>query len=1018
MSLENPTRRARSRSAGIALLAFSLLALARPALADWPDLKDIAHPPTAARKDANLKATSKLIDASRAAQNGRAPQNIGKMRLNAAGEIHVDVVGPIGGAPVSAEFLGQYAARVSGGWRHRVEAWVPVEHVEALARDLPDGYTLEPVGATLETLATEGQGPVIMNSNEYRDLGFDGTGITIAVIDVGYNGLNTSIASDDAPAGATYFNYTSDSFQAASDGNHGRFVVETIYDHAPGATYLIMKVDGQTDVGTAVDDAIANGVDIISMSLGWWPEWEDDVDTSSLAFNEAGAAGILAFNSAGNSADDHYQGQFVDLDGDDWHSWVGTSDEALGIFVAPGATFSARLTWDRSGGTHDYDLYLYNSDGTIELDSSTASGETYEQVSVTNGAAFTILVHLAVSRQSGGGTELEIFSGGGTYQQFLTPSSSLLAPSTATHANAISVGAVEQVSYGSGKYTSGIQAVYSSQGPTNEGLTGPDVCAPTSTSGSFFGVFTGTSCACPHAAGVTACAWSVNPAGSPSAVRAQMYAWAAGKDWGVAGFDNIFGRGGIHFPPMADCNSNDWPDAFDIASGGSDDDNHNGRPDECDVPGGMSFGWLSNGPSVPVNPFDGVGTFQEIGQIQPGPVDPTNPFPPVSGFTMVFAYDRFVLDILDVRPAPALEDFLGGAPASFDWSDIGIGVIVECTFGMDPATGGALTFPLDGLLDAIVVECRTDETTTPSGIPSTLIEFSNGVGPINALQTGATTLPIGTAFLGGTTITPTPTSTMVYSMQPEEDGETIVFYDPMDPTEPFSLPFSVGTMFGPAQELTGLYAAIRHDSSVLAATGAVPAELIADLDPELWMVEISASGLALHAQWSTVDTVLHTFTALAEQVATIEYETTDGLFGDGDGASVQIGFDPTIGIPGAANLAYGPAVNEVPVGISTFVHLVPTVTSAPLFKRGDVDGNGSASIGDAIQLLGYLFQGATEPGCLDAADVDDDGGISIGDAISLLSYLFAGGTPPPAPGPITCGTDATADSLSCLTGCP
>jgi len=88
--------------------------------------------------------------------------------------------------------------------------------------------------------------------------------------------------------------------------------------------------------------------------------------------------------------------------------------------------------------------------------------------------------------------------------------------------------------------------------------------------------------------------------------------------------------------------------------------------------------------------------------------------------------------------------------------------------------------------------------------------------------------------------------------------------------------------------------------------------------------------------------------------------------------------------------------------------------TAPVFIRGDADGDGAYTIGDAIQILDRLFAGraALASACDKTADVDDDGVLTIGDPIRLLNYLFASGSAPdpPAPG---CGIDVTPDPLSC-----
>lgn len=89
------------------------------------------------------------------------------------------------------------------------------------------------------------------------------------------------------------------------------------------------------------------------------------------------------------------------------------------------------------------------------------------------------------------------------------------------------------------------------------------------------------------------------------------------------------------------------------------------------------------------------------------------------------------------------------------------------------------------------------------------------------------------------------------------------------------------------------------------------------------------------------------------------------------------------------------------------------------FQRGDANNDATVDIGDAITILGTLFSGGPESPCVDAADVNDDGAIDLGDPIYTLNFLIGGGMLPPAPGPFTCGPDATPDALRCLSSaCP
>lgn len=89
------------------------------------------------------------------------------------------------------------------------------------------------------------------------------------------------------------------------------------------------------------------------------------------------------------------------------------------------------------------------------------------------------------------------------------------------------------------------------------------------------------------------------------------------------------------------------------------------------------------------------------------------------------------------------------------------------------------------------------------------------------------------------------------------------------------------------------------------------------------------------------------------------------------------------------------------------------------FRRGDVNQDASTNIGDAISLLAFLFGTGPDPSCRAAADVNDDDQLDISDPIALLGFQFSLGPPPPAPGPVSCGPDATPGALDCATyPCP
>ncbi|MBI4606314.1 MAG: VCBS repeat-containing protein [Planctomycetes bacterium] len=97
----------------------------------------------------------------------------------------------------------------------------------------------------------------------------------------------------------------------------------------------------------------------------------------------------------------------------------------------------------------------------------------------------------------------------------------------------------------------------------------------------------------------------------------------------------------------------------------------------------------------------------------------------------------------------------------------------------------------------------------------------------------------------------------------------------------------------------------------------------------------------------------------------------------------------------------------------------PTLTSryfdlcSTRFLRGDANSDFQVDISDAIRTFMYLFLGAKEPGCLDAADTTDDGRVDISDGIAILLDFFRPGTGIPDPGPFYCGEDPSPDALAC-----
>ena len=212
-----------------------------------------------------------------------------------------------------------------------------------------------------------------VNADDVWSAGYDGSGVTIAVLDSGLDethpDIPTVVAKKDYSAYPTKDDDVRNIYGITGHGTHvtgsalGRGTQSSgVYKgSAPGADLVFIKIGNDT-TGSASTDAMVYSfrdavdvynADIITCSYGGWDDYHDGSCEESQAIDYAVGQGAVCFCSAGNDADDdeHYSGTVPAS---------GSTDfiEVTVSGASPSTTVLAyNLVWFDGLGTHN-DLYL------------------------------------------------------------------------------------------------------------------------------------------------------------------------------------------------------------------------------------------------------------------------------------------------------------------------------------------------------------------------------------------------------------------------------------------------------------------------------------------------------------------------------------------------------------------------------------------------------------------------------------------------------------------------------------
>jgi hypothetical protein len=392
--------------------------------------------------------------------------------------------------------------------------------------------------------------------------GAGGRGVRVAVFDVQW--LGAEALTEELGAFETHdcqahpsCEVPMDTFRpryAFEEGSHGVACAEVIRDLAPEAELHLVRVNGLTTLENAVAWAIRADIDVVSMSMSFFNNgFHDGTGPLVQAADRLADAGILLVNSAGNYATEHWSGDYVDTDADDvmdfpWGSpwWPA--------YWTPG-TRALSVSWDQFGrcGATDLDVYVVDGSGAVVGRSEAvqdAAGDTcapVERVRV-NAEVEGWYYAQVVLRRGDPDTRLSLFARDG--DAYRTTPGSMADP--ASSRTAFTVGAVRAVGY----LANGAE-VFSSRGPTNGGVSKPDIAGPDGLTTATYGSegFYGTSASTPAVAGAVALLLSNEPGMTPlqaaerlreSTVRGTGAYELSGASWSQE--DGALGAGRARLP--------------------------------------------------------------------------------------------------------------------------------------------------------------------------------------------------------------------------------------------------------------------------------------------------------------------------------------------------------------------------------------------------------------------------------------------------------------------------------------
>ncbi len=440
--------------------------------------------------------------------------------------------------------LSARGARVRNVFGPHIEAWVPATELSALGVSPSVRAVTRPW--KMRSSATS-EGVSVIGADRWAGIEFRSPvgGLKVGVIDLGFKGWEGLQGRDLPPADRLFTRSFRDDEEIENDDEHGTAVAEIIYDIEQDMTMYLAAIETIGDINEAMTYLIESGVDVINMSLGCAGCGPGDGSGTVVEVVERGPQAAIPFvTSAGNEANRHWIGSYVDGDGDGFHEFA-PGDESNSFPGDQGDEVLVTMVWDFSNwfaSNQDFDLLLLDANGNVvdesrELQAGLSGQRATEEIAIT--LPFSGTFHVVVQEiQSTGPQTIELFVDQRGLE-YVVREKSLTVPADGDRVVAV----------GAARWSTDLPESFSSQGPTKDGRMKPDMAGPDGVSTESFGPlgFFGTSAAAPHVVGAVALLRGrLGLLSGPEALQVLMPRLI---DLSPSGPDNISGGGRVSVIP-------------------------------------------------------------------------------------------------------------------------------------------------------------------------------------------------------------------------------------------------------------------------------------------------------------------------------------------------------------------------------------------------------------------------------------------------------------------------------------